>query len=51
MAIANQKRQAELLERNKDGQLTDVERQELAVLRQISDRLMLQEAYAWSVLL
>lgn len=50
MEIASHERQAELLERNQDGLLTDTERQELAALRAESDRLMLQKAYAWSVL-
>jgi len=50
MAIASHERQAELLERNQDDLLTDTERQELAALRAESDRLMLQKAYAWSVL-
>lgn len=50
LAIASRERQAELLERNQDDLLTDTERQELAVLRAESDRLMLQKAYAWSVL-
>ena len=50
MASTGHERQAELLERNQDDLLTDTERQELAVLRAESDRLMLQKAYAWSVL-
>lgn len=50
MASVNHERQAELLEKNQEGQLTDVERQELTALRAESDRLMLQKAYAWSVL-
>lgn len=50
MAIASHERQAELLERNQDGLLTGTERQELTALRAASDRLMLQKAYAWSVL-
>lgn len=50
MVISSHERQAELLERNQDGLLTDKERQELAALRAESDRLMLQKAYAWSVL-
>ncbi|NEP19557.1 MAG: hypothetical protein F6J97_22135 [Leptolyngbya sp. SIO4C1] len=43
-------RQAELLEKNEDGLLTQAERQELAQLRQVCDQLMLRKAYAWSVL-
>ncbi len=50
MAIANHKRQAELLEKNQGGQLMEAERQELAALRAEADQLMLQKAYAWSVL-
>lgn len=50
MTIASHERQAELLEKNQDDLLTDTERQELAALRTESDRLMLQKAYAWSVL-
>jgi hypothetical protein len=43
-------RQAELLERNEDGQLTSEERQELTQLRQSADHLMLRKAYAWSLI-
>lgn len=43
-------RQAELLERNEDGQLTFEERQELTQLRQSADHLMLRKAYAWSLI-
>ena len=43
-------RQAELLERNEDGQLTFEERQELTQLRQAADHLMLRKAYAWSLI-
>ncbi len=45
-----QQRHVELLEKNKDSELTPVERQELSSLRIAADRLMLQKAYAWSVL-
>ena len=47
---ANSERQAELLEKNEEGRLAEVEYQELAALRRASDQLMLQKAYAWSVL-
>lgn len=40
----------ELLEKNQNGELTPAERQELSELRIGADRLMLQKAYAWSVL-
>lgn len=43
-------RQAELLERHEDHQLTPEERQELTQLRQIADYLMLRKAYAWSLI-
>ncbi|BAZ14702.1 hypothetical protein NIES4071_65460 [Calothrix sp. NIES-4071] len=46
-----QQRHLELLEKNQtDGELTLAERQELNDLRIAADRLMLQKAYAWSVL-
>ena len=58
LAIANsqitdqqQKRHIELLEKNSTSEeLNKSERQELSVLRVKADRLMLQKAYAWSVL-
>jgi hypothetical protein len=41
----------ELLEKNKiQGELTPAQRQELSELRINADKLMLQKAYAWSVL-
>jgi hypothetical protein len=43
-------RQAELLARNEDHQLTPAEREELAQLRQAADCLMLRKAYAWSLI-
>lgn len=45
-----QQRHIELLEKNQNGELTPTERQELSNLRIAADRLMLQKAYAWSVL-
>ena len=39
-------RQAKLLERNEDDQLTPEERQELTQLRQAADHLMRRKAYA-----
>ena len=58
LAIANsqitseqQKRHIELLEKNSTSEeLNKSERQELSELRTKADRLMLQKAYAWSVL-
>ena len=58
LAIANsqitseqQKRHRELLEKNSTvEELNKSERQELSELRIKADRLMLQKAYAWSVL-
>lgn len=44
------RRQAELLEKNETGLITQSERQELSELRQAADRLMLCKAYAWSML-
>ncbi|MDR9899529.1 hypothetical protein G7B40_033965 [Aetokthonos hydrillicola Thurmond2011] len=45
-----QRRHIELLEKNQTVELTAVERQELSELRKYADILMLQKAYAWSVL-
>ncbi|MBW4600157.1 MAG: hypothetical protein KME29_11260 [Calothrix sp. FI2-JRJ7] len=46
-----QQRHIELLEKNKiQGELTPAQRQELSELRINADKLMLQRAYAWSVL-
>ena len=46
-----QKRHVELLEKNSGNEeLNKSERQELSDLRTKADRLMLQKAYAWSVL-
>jgi predicted transcriptional regulator len=45
-----QQRHIELLEKNQNGELTHSERTELSELRIAADRLMLQKAYAWSVL-
>jgi hypothetical protein len=46
-----QQRHMELLEKNKiQGELTPAQRQELSELRINADKLMLQKAYAWSVL-
>jgi hypothetical protein len=45
-----QQRHIELLEKNQTDELTPQERQELSELRTTADRLMLQKAYAWSVL-
>lgn len=46
-----QQRHIELLEKNQiQGELTAAQRQELSELRINADKLMLQKAYAWSVL-
>jgi predicted transcriptional regulator len=45
-----QQRHIKLLEKNQNDELTSTERQELSELRIIADRLMLQKAYAWSIL-
>ncbi|KYC39758.1 hypothetical protein WA1_29830 [Scytonema hofmannii PCC 7110] len=45
-----QQRHIELLEKNQNGELTYSERRELSELRIAADRLMLQKAYAWSIL-
>jgi len=45
-----QDRHQELLSKNEEGTLTGAERIELAGLRLNADRLMLQKAYAWSLL-
>jgi hypothetical protein len=50
IAFEQQQRHIELLEKNSYCELTPVERQELSQLRVATDRLMLQKAYAWSVL-
>lgn len=43
-------RHAYLLTKNETDQLTIEERQELTALREAADQLMLQKAYAWSIL-
>jgi hypothetical protein len=43
-------RHEQLLLQNQDDRLTPEEQQELTLLRQASDQMMLQKAYAWSVL-
>ncbi len=43
-------RHTALLAKNTANQLTPEERQELTQLRQSADQLMLQKAYAWSIL-
>ncbi len=48
--LAQQQRHTELLEKNQIGEITPGERQELTKLRISADQLMLQKAYAWSVL-
>ncbi|KAF3885695.1 MULTISPECIES: hypothetical protein [Nostocales] len=48
--LEQQQRHIELLEKNQNGEITPSERQELSQLRIAADRLMLQKAYAWSVL-
>ncbi len=51
IAPEQQQHHIELLEKNQiQGELTSTERQELSKLRIAADRLMLQKAYAWSVL-
>lgn len=50
IAPKQQQHHIELLEKNQTGELTLTERQELNELRVAADRLMLQKAYAWSVL-
>lgn len=51
ISTEKQQRHLELLEKNQtSGELTPTERQELSSLRIAADRLMLQKAYAWSVL-
>jgi hypothetical protein len=45
-----QQRHIELLEKNQSDELTHSERQEKSELRIAADRLMLQKAYAWSIL-
>ena len=47
---AQHERQDELLEKNAEGNISDVERRELARLREDADRHMLRKAYAWAVL-
>jgi len=50
MSPAQQARHRQLLEENAAGLLTPAERDELAALRTVADRLMLRKAYAWAVL-
>ena len=50
MSPAQQARHQQLLEENAAGLLTPAERDELAALRTVADRLMLRKAYAWAVL-
>jgi len=50
MSPAQQARHRQLLEENAAGLLTPAERDELAALRTLADRLMLRKAYAWAVL-
>lgn len=51
ISTEQQQRHLELLEKNQtSGELSPIERQELSELRIAADRLMLQKAYAWSVL-
>jgi hypothetical protein len=50
IVVEQQQRHVELLEKNQNGELTPSERQELSELRIAADRLMLQKAYAWSIL-
>lgn len=51
ISTSQQQRHLELLEKNQTfGELSPTERQELSSNRIAADRLMLQKAYAWSVL-
>jgi hypothetical protein len=50
MAPAQQRRLANLLDKNQRGQLTDRERQALSGLRASADRLMLRRSYAYLLL-
>ncbi len=50
IAQDKQQRHLELLEKNQIDELTVSQRQELSELRTSADSLMLQKAYAWSVL-
>jgi hypothetical protein len=50
VAPEHQKRHTALLEKNQTEVLSQEEQQELSELRTSADRLMLQKAYAWSVL-
>lgn len=48
--LAQQQRHLMLLEKNQSALITVEERQELNDLRYAADQLMLQKAYAWSIL-
>ena len=50
ISSVQQQRHVELLEKNSDGSITDLERQELQRLRIEADELMLRKAYAWALL-
>lgn len=50
ISSAEQQRHLELLEKNSEGTISDLERQELQKLRTEADELMLRKAYAWALL-
>ncbi|NJM77162.1 MAG: hypothetical protein HC852_16960 [Acaryochloridaceae cyanobacterium RU_4_10] len=50
VSLEHQQRHTVLLEKNQSEALTPSEQQELIDLRTLADKLMLQKAYAWSVL-
>jgi hypothetical protein len=50
VSVEQQERHTSLLEKNQASELTPEEQQQLSELRSDVDRLMLQKAYAWSIL-
>lgn len=50
VSVEQQERHTSLLEKNQANELTPEEQQQLSELRLAVDRLMLQKAYAWSIL-
>lgn len=47
---SQQQRHFELLDKNSEGTISELERQELQKLRTEADELMLRKAYAWALL-
>ncbi|MFN8441658.1 MAG: hypothetical protein U0175_12845 [Caldilineaceae bacterium] len=50
ISSSQQQRHLELLDKNSEGNISELERQELQKLRTEADELMLRKAYAWALL-